>query len=174
MYARTILSTLLLLAACSPSPGPLSDAERDAIVGEVRTANAALLEALNAHDVERVLAFYEDGPQFRYVGCTSMIQTSDVFRAVITGYHRNRPDVTYEMAVTDLAVLDRNAAVATLLGESASLELFTTRVWRRGEEGSWKIAYEHESWPGCDPPKLPHPGTIPGDTLALEPSPIGN
>ena len=174
MSSPRFLLTLLLAAACTPAQQALTDADRDAVTGQVRDANVALVDALNAHDVPTVLDFYESGPQFEYVGCTQIIPTSDVFRSIVAGYHRARPDVTWEMAVTRLEVLDRNAAVAMLQGESDSLKLFTTRIWRRNADGAWKIAYEHESWPGCKPPALPHPGTIPGDTLLLEPPPEGN
>jgi len=168
------LVPLLLVAACSPASETLSESDRNAVAGEIRAANVALLEALNAHDIPRVLDLYETGPQFHYVGCTNVIQTSAVFGSIVAGYHKSHPDVTYEMAVTGLVVLDRDNGVATLLGESDSLKLFTTRVWRRSEDGSWKVAYEHESWPGCSAPALPHPGTIPGDTLSLEPPPTGD
>ena len=167
------LVPLLLLAACSPTSNTLSESDSRAVVAEVTSANMELLEALNAHDAPAVLAFYETGPQFQYIGCTSIVPTSDVFGAITAGYLRMRPDVTYEMTVTGLQVLNRNAAVATLTGESDSLKLFTTRVWRRGDDDRWKIAYEHESWPGCDPPPLPHPGTIPDDTRLLDPPPTG-
>jgi ketosteroid isomerase-like protein len=165
-----ILLPLLLAAACSPAPDALPG-DPKAVAAEIRAANAALLDALNAHDIPGVLAFYETGPQFRYVGCTNVIQTSAVFGSIITGYHRSHPDVTYDMAVIGVEVLDRDGGIATLSGESDSLELLTTRVWRRGADGAWKVAYEHESWPGCEPPVRPHPGTAVGDTAALETPP---
>jgi len=173
MTSSRFLLVLLIAAGCTPTATALSDADRKAITGEVYTANVALVDALNAHDAPQVLDFYEAGPQFQYVGCTSIIQTSAVFGAITTGYLKDKTDVTYEMAVTGLEVLNRDAAVATLQGESDSLKLFTTRVWRRGDNGAWKIAYEHESWPGCKPPSLPHPGTVPGDTTSMNPAPIG-
>lgn len=173
MSSPKFLLALLLAAACTPAQQALTDAERDAATGGVRDANVELMDALNAHDVPRILDFYETGPQFEYVGCTQIIPTSDVFRAITNGYHRQRPDVTYEMVVTRLEVLDRNAAVATLQGETDSLAMFTTRIWRRNAEGAWKIAYEHESWPGCKEPVMPHPGTAAGDTASLAPGPIG-
>jgi len=173
MTASRFLLVLLLATGCTPASTALSDAERKAATDEVRAANGALLDALNAHDADRVLALYETGPQFQYVGCTSVIPTSDVFASITRGYLRQHPDVTYRMTVTALQVLDRDVAVSTLQGESGSLQLFTTRVWRRSEDGAWKVAYEHESWPGCNPPAMPHPGTAPGDTTSLQPGPIG-
>ncbi|HKJ01050.1 MAG TPA: nuclear transport factor 2 family protein [Longimicrobiales bacterium] len=173
MTVSRFLLVLLLATGCTPASTALSDAGRKAVADEVRAANGALVDALNAHDADGVLALYETGPQFQYVGCTSVIPTSDVFGSITRGYLRQHPDVTYGMVVTALEVLDRDVAVSTLQGESDSLQLFTTRVWRRGEDGSWKVAYEHESWPGCKAPTMPHPGTAPGDTAGLEPAPIG-
>jgi ketosteroid isomerase-like protein len=165
-----ILLPLLLVAACSPASDALPG-DRKVVADEIRAANVALLDALNAHDIPGVLAFYETGPQFQYVGCTNVIRTSAVFGSIIAGYHRSHPDVTYDMAVIGLEVLDRDGGIATLAGESDSLKLLTTRVWRRGADDAWKVAYEHESWPGCEPPALPHPGTAVGDTATLEPLP---
>ena len=168
MSSKSLLSALLLAAACTPAGAPTSGPERDEAAEEIGSANMALIGALNAHDADSILSFYDSTASFTYLGCTSMLQGGHTFAGIVRGYHKMRPDVTWEVGISSLDVLDADVAVVSLQGESDSLQLFTTRVWKRGEDGRWRVAYEHESWPGCSPPRAPHPGINPGDSLSMD------
>lgn len=164
------LPLAVLVAACAPASGPLSDAQTRAVDREVREASAALVDAMNAHEADTILSFYRLDDAFTYVGCTGMTFQASVFEGLLRGYHRNNPDAETAMSVQRLRVLDAGTAVVTLQGSSGDIEaLFTTRVFQRGDEGGWQVVYEHESWPGCPDPVRPHPGSLPGDTVSLAP-----
>ena len=161
---------LVLLASCAPASAPVTDADRDATATQVRAASLALVDAMSAHEPDSILSFYRLDPGFVYVGCTEYLFGGEAFSSVIRGYHVNNPDVRYDAAVRSVRVLGPDVAMVSLQGTSSpDVAIFTTRVLGRGEDGRWRVEWEHESWPGCSAPTPPHPGTAPGDTLTSEP-----
>ncbi len=179
MTTTQALPLLFALAtACAPDPAPSMDAQgngkeagpRDAVASEVRAASMALVEAMNAHVPDSILAFYDLGADFTYVGCTNFTFAGETFADIVMGYHLANPEVRYDMAVQSVRVLGPDAAVVSLRGTSSpDLELFTTRVMKRGEDGRWRVTWEHESWPACPAPMAMHPGTVADDPAATEP-----
>lgn len=158
-------SFILLAAACTPSAPPRPGFDGEVIASEVRAASLALVEAMNAHTPDSILAFYALDDDFTYVGCTNFMFGPETFAGVVRGYHSANPEVRYDMAVQGVRVLGPDAAVVSLQGTSSpDLVLFTTRVVSRDDDGRWRVVWEHESWPGCPAPTAPHPGTVPEDT----------
>jgi uncharacterized protein (TIGR02246 family) len=150
----------LFATACDSAPSPLTEGEREAIALEVEETLGQLTEAMNAHDSERVLAFFRNSDDFLYLGCTDFILGWEAFSRLLGPYYPANPDVVFQQEVVRTQVLSPTVAVAALRGSSTDAEaLFWTEVLVREEDGRWLIAHEHESWPGCSPPSAPHPFT---------------
>lgn len=164
MTASRLLPLLLAVSACTPPPAPFTDADREAAEAEVRAVSEALVDALNAHDADAILAFYALDDDFTQVACTDMLFGGRGFEALTRSLHANYEDAVYRMDVRGVRVLGPDAAVVSLQGTMLA-PLFVTRVLRREDDGRWLVAWEHESWPGCSAPAAPHPGTAPGDTI---------
>ena len=159
--------TLLTVCACSAAPATLSDAERQAVVSEVTDVMNELLEAMNAHDPDRVVSFYTDAPEFVALTCTSYITGGSTFKALVAPTYGPRTGATFEQRVVRAQALSPTAAVVSLSGGSSEAPaLFWTRVLVK-DDGRWLITYEHQSWPGCSEPRAPHPFTAPGDSAGL-------
>jgi len=161
--SAVLLVVAALLGACSApsSSGSPTEVDNAAVTEEVMETLAGLTEAMNAHDPERIFAFYRQDPSFRYVGCTSTLFGWDSFSPRIGSYYSTlAPDVTFQQEVLNVQVLGPDVAVATLRGSSTEAEaLFWTEVLQRTQDGRWLITYEHESWPDCRTPQGPHMGT---------------
>jgi ketosteroid isomerase-like protein len=161
------LLLVCLAAACAPSTESLSDDDRRAVAAEVTASLAELTKAMNGHDVEGVLGFYSERPDFAYLGCTEYVTGGESFRRLVGLYYGPRSDVTFEQRVVTTQVLSPNAVVVSQRGSSTESEdLFWTQVLVK-EAGRWVIIYEHESWPDCAPPRPPHPFTGPSDSASL-------
>jgi hypothetical protein len=90
-------------------------------------------------------------------------------QAVASEVRATLAELTEAMNDHRVQVLSPTAAVALQRGSSSRAPaLFWTRVLVK-EDGRWVITYEHQSWPGCDPPPAPHPYTAPGDSAGLLP-----
>ena len=174
----TLILPLVVVAAaaCAPAASTLSDQDREVLVAEVRSTTDSLTEALQAHDVDRILAFFDLDGAFVYAACTEFRYGGDLHASVTGSYHAARKDVTYEFRVTSARVLGPTTAVVTLESDSseptASNPVLTTNVLDKGADGRWRVAHQHQSWPGCRPPAAAHPmttpdevGSEPGDTI---------
>ena len=169
-----LLPLVLLMAACAPAPASVSEADRAAVTAEVTAALTELTAAMNAHDSEGVLGFYPEDPSFLYLGCTNFVTGGATFRQMIAPYYGPGSEVTFEQQIVSIQVLSPAAAVVSQRGGSSEAEaLFWTQVLVK-KDGRWRITYEHESWPGCNPPKDPHPFTAPGDSAGFLPGGIAN
>lgn len=166
MRRASLTAFLFVATSCSPAPTSLTQGERAAVEAEARATGEALLEALNAHEVDRILAFYDRGDDFTYVACTRVMKGGAGLDPVLRALHHATRDDVYEMDITRVRVVDRNAAVLLFEG-TFSGPLFVSRLVEKGADGAWRITYEHESWPGCEGPDTPHPGTAPGDTVGM-------
>ena len=151
----------VFLGACAPADLALTDTERAAVEAEVRTVIDGLLEAMNAHEPKRVVAYYTDAPDFLALTCTSYLTGGRNFKALTGPSYGPRRGATFEHRLVGVRILSPAAAVVSLRGGSTRAPaLFWTRVLEK-EEGVWRITYEHQSWPGCSEPPAPHPFTAP-------------
>lgn len=154
----TTLMAVAVLGACQ-APAALTDSQRDALAADVNQAAADLYEAMNAHDVDRVLGHYVPTDAFRYVGVSDVMYGYQVFESVTRPWYRANPDVTFEHTILDTRVVSPTVAIVIAQGSSTvSPHLMWTRVFVL-QDGTWLIALEHESWPGADSPTPPHPLT---------------
>ena len=120
---------------------------------------ADLNEAMNSGDSDAVVGFFRESDEFLYLGCTEIVLGWDGFSRRAATYHQGNPEVVFEQEVVQIQVLSPTVAVAAIRGGSTDAEaLFWTEVLVK-ENGEWVIAHEHESWPGCSPPSVPHPFT---------------
>jgi len=159
MTASRILPLLLALAlSCTPAPAPFTDADRERAEAEVRATSMALVDALNAHDADAVLAFYVLDDAFTYIPCTDFVSGGKLFAGLTRSLHASYRDAVYAMDVLSVRVLGPDAAVVSLQGTMLT-PLFMTLVLRREDDARWRIVQEHESWPGCADPTPAHPGT---------------
>jgi ketosteroid isomerase-like protein len=168
MSAIRTLPALVLLAClgCSPASQTLTEEERAAVTAEVTAAMTAMTEAMNAHDPERVMAFYTDAPEFLALTCTSFISGGATYKAMVSHTYGPRRGTTFEQRVVSVQPLSTTAALVTQAGGSSRAPaLFWTRALVK-QDDRWIITYEHQSWPGCSPPPEPHPSAVsPGTTL---------
>ena len=157
----------LLVTACDSGPSPLteavsspvSEAERSALALEVEETLGELMEAMNAHDSERVLESFRNSDDFLYLGCTDFMSGWDTFSSRVGRYYSRSENVTFQQEIVRIQILSPTVAVVAVRGSSTEAEaLFRTEVLVREEDGRWLITYEHESWPGCPPPSASHPG----------------
>jgi uncharacterized protein (TIGR02246 family) len=170
-WTRPLALAALLTSACVPDRGPVSfgDEERAAVAAEARAASVALLDALNAHDADAILAFYDLDGDFTYVACTNFMFGGRGYVNLTRSLHANYEESRYDMAVQSVRVLGPDVAVVSLQGTFLA-PLFVTRVLRRSAEGRWLVTWEHESWPGCADPVRMHPGAG-GEMPPAEPTP---
>lgn len=158
--SKTLLA-VLVLTACQP-PAFASDDPEDRVRNEVRAAAEALLAAKNLPDGEAAVAFYQDGPQFTYLGCTEFIVGGEAFNRLLAPAYDRRAPGAFRMQVTDIKVTGPEAAVVQLVGSTDTQpHLFATQLWVRDD--GWKVALEHASWPGCRVPPGAHPFTTPSE-----------
>lgn len=156
----SMLAVLAVLVAACQQPGSdqLTEAQRGAIAEEVVAAVDGLFEAMNGHDAEDVMARYLNSPDFVYTGCTAFRISWDAYAWIVRQWHPRNQEITFEHEVVRTNVLGPAAAVATIRGSSSeSPHLFWTQVWVK-RAGTWLVASEHESWPGCSAPSV-HPET---------------
>ncbi|MFH1764639.1 MAG: nuclear transport factor 2 family protein [Gemmatimonadota bacterium] len=148
-----------LAVACNPQPEPFTQTQTDVLAAEVAETLAGLTEAMNSHDPDRVMAYFRQSEEFLYLGCTYFMLGWETFSPRAWSYTVANPHVTFQREVVRIQVLSPTVAVAALQGASTEAEaLFWTEVLVK-EAGSWLIAHEHESWPGCPPPLVAHPFT---------------
>jgi uncharacterized protein (TIGR02246 family) len=162
-----LVSLTLIAAACAPVP--LTDADRAAIAKEVTEALGELTAAMNDHDPESVVAFYAEDPDFLYLGCTDYVTGGTNFRQMAGPTYSARSDVMFEQRIVSIQVMSPTAVTVSQRGSSTETEaLFWTQVLVK-RDGRWLITYEHESWPGCNPPGAPHPMTGADESAMLLP-----
>jgi len=160
MTPSRLLPLLLLLASCNGPAPSTGGAGREALEAEVRAASQALLDALNAHDADAILAFYALGEDFTQVACTEVRRGGQGFANLTRAFHTQFRDAVYDMRIAGVRIVGADGAVVSLEGELLR-PYFVTRVLERGADGRWLVTWEHQSWPGCEPPPAPHPGTGP-------------
>jgi len=168
MRTPSFLSLVVLASACAPAPIPFTDADRAAAAEEARAASMALVDALNGHDGDAILRFYDLDEDFTYVACTNFLFGGEGYTAMTRSLHLNYADARYDMEVQSVRVLGPDVAVVSLQGTMLT-PLFVTRVLRRSPDHLWLVTWEHESWPGCEDPWPAHPGTMPGGPEAAQP-----
>jgi ketosteroid isomerase-like protein len=157
---------VLLALGCGPEQASLSPGERDRVTTEARAAGQALLSALNSHDPDAILAHYDLGEDFTYVACTNVMSGGRGMEPLLRALHGAYKADSYEMDVTRVQVLAPGAAVVFFQG-SFRVPLFVSRVFRKGDDGRWRVTWEHESWPGCSGPTEAHPGADPSDAANM-------
>jgi uncharacterized protein (TIGR02246 family) len=147
----------VMAAGCQPT-AELTDAQRDEITSQANEAVNGLFGAMNAADSDQVLSHYVDGGDLAYVGTLSIGVGREGFAAMVESYYSRHPDVTFTHSIIHTQVLSPTVAVVFSEGGSSDAEyLVWTHVLVRADDGSWLIAYEHEAWPGAEPPSR-HPG----------------
>jgi len=169
--ARVLVASCMVLSvACTPSGETLDQARKEALRAEVQETLSGLTQAMNSHDPEQILEYYQGDDDFLYLGCTEVVLGWDAFTQRVGMYYLANPEVTFHQETTWIQILGPTVAVAALRGGSSKAEnLFWTEVLVKGADG-WKVSYEHESWPGCPVPSAPHPFTgsdsMTSDTLS--------
>ncbi|MGD2124153.1 MAG: nuclear transport factor 2 family protein [Gemmatimonadota bacterium] len=155
------------MAACEPVQDSLDRSQKEILTAEVLESLTGLTTAMNAHDPDQVFEYYRQNEDFLYLGCTDLMAGWETFSPRASSYYMANPLVTFQRETVHVQILSPAVAVATLRGSSSEVEaLFWTQVLVK-EEGTWRIAHEHESWPGCSPPSGSHPLTSPADTVGL-------
>ena len=165
-HPNAVVFLLLALSACRPSSPGGAPTDPEAVESEVRAASLAGVDALNAHDADRILGFYRLDDTFTQVACTAVRSGGPAFANLTRALHTQFKDVFYDMTCVRVQHLGPDAAAVALQGTMLD-PLFVTRVLRKEADGRWLVVYEHESWPGCPSPVAPHPGTGPAAAAAM-------
>jgi ketosteroid isomerase-like protein len=165
------LASAVLMAGCGEAgPGATPDgalALSDAHAGRevaappgVEAVIEALFDGVRAGDPDAVMAAYSRGDGFVYVGCTTARLGIEAMERMTAMYHgqAGARSATYELL--SVRPVGADAAVVTARGSVGGAgSLHWTWVLEREAEG-WRIAHEHESWPGCEAPST-HPAMEP-------------
>lgn len=163
MRSSTLLVLSVLASACAPPVPTLTDAERERVTTEVRAVTDSVTAAMDAHDVDALLGFFDLTPGFVNASCTEFLFGGDLFASITRSYHAGRKDVVFDIRVVSIEVQGPGAATVVLQTESsdprASNPILTTRAMSRGAGGRWRIVSQHQSWPGCASPRPAHPMT---------------
>ncbi|MFQ6047158.1 MAG: YybH family protein [Gemmatimonadales bacterium] len=147
--------------ACQPQSEEVTEGQRTAIASAVNQRVAELFEAMNSHDVERVMSFYLKRVDFAYVGVSDVRVGWEPFSRVAALWYRTHPEVPFEHEVVHTQVLSPTVAVAVVRGSSTETELLVwTQVFVKDEGGEWVIAHEHEAWHETSEPPRPHPMAV--------------
>lgn len=154
--ALHVLAAVAALGACQSGRG-VDDVERTAITQEIRTTVNDLYAAMNAHETDRLLAHYLNSGEMLYVGVGDSMVGWEMFSSLTRTWYQTHPDVTFQHELLHVQVLAPDVATVTVKGSSSEAPYL---MWTRTmvlRDGQWLIALEHESWPGADPPRAPHP-----------------
>lgn len=161
-WMSAIVLTMLVVGGCQPASrertDELTDAQRDEIASQVKEAVDGLFVAMNARDPDRVLSHYVEDDDFAYVGTINLRPGREGFASMVRAYYPRHPEVTFTHRIVHTQVLSPTTAVVFSQGGSSDVEFLAwTHVLVRREGGRWLITYEHEAWPGAEPPSQ-HPG----------------
>lgn len=169
--AQIVLFSLVVSAlGCHTDSSDFGPARRDALAVEVREAVEGLTDAMNGHDPQQIFAYFRQEAEFLYVGCTDLLPGWNVFSQRVGPYYENNPEVTFEREILQIQVLSPTVAVVSLRTRSTeNQDLFATDVLVK-EGGAWKVAHEHESWPGCKAPTEAHPFTSSSQGMGMVPA----
>jgi uncharacterized protein (TIGR02246 family) len=161
--ALALVVVLAAAGACTPPSSGVSDATREALVAEIRAVTDSLAEAMNAHDPDRFQELFDLDARFVFGSCAEFLEGGEEFAGITRAYHMAKKDVVVDVQLVSVRILGPDAAVAGLQALSsdpaASNPVLTTNVLAKRPDGGWRIVYQHQSWPGCPPPKAPHPMT---------------
>lgn len=165
MKALTVLSALLLFAACQAPPPPESeftDAHRQAVAEEIRQASQAWISAWAENNIDGAMAvlsddsgiFFLGGPAV-WVNNVDLVPTTDRVRASWGSAQETRAATGIFPLEESIAVLSPNHAVQVWVAEwnvtdtegvrTPNYPLTVTLVWVR-DDGTWRILHRHQSW----------------------------
>lgn len=148
---RGALAGALALAACTPTPSPLSDAARAAITDTVRAESRRMLEVMRTRQVDSVLAFY--GRHTAYVGDGAVGDWGKILAGAPPRYATYAKVECRWQEPLRIDVLARDAAVLTGVLDCEKSDT-AGRAWREvvartevlaPEAGRWRIVAVHES-----------------------------
>lgn len=155
-----LLPVALGLAACTNGPvTELRPGDKAQIEEVVQTAAEQWSLDLNGHDIDALLGHYLQTEDFVYVGITEVAPGFDAYASRARVWNQAKPDVTFQHEIMNVHALDHATATVVTRGTSSEGETITwSQVWTLCEDGVWRIALEHESWPQCVEPAGRHPG----------------
>lgn len=168
VLAAVAVAALLVACQKAPSGSPQSKTDDAKVSAQADKAVDELFDAMNAHDPERIADHYLLDSAFAYMECTEFRMGGEGYGRLIHDWYPTHKDVTFTHVILHTIALAPTVAVVSSQGSASDAgALFWTQVLKQGTDGKWRVAYEHESWPGCPNPAAPHPmsmdTTAPGD-----------
>lgn len=167
VLAAVTVAALLVACQNAPSSSAQSDTDKAQITDNAQiTAQAnkavdGLFDAMNAHDPDRIASHYLLDRSFAYLECTEFRMGGEGYGRLIQDWYPTHKDVTFKHIILHTIPLAPTVAVVSSRGSASDAgELFWTQVLKKGTDGTWRVAYEHESWAGCPKPAAPHPMTM--------------
>ncbi|HKJ93872.1 MAG TPA: nuclear transport factor 2 family protein [Longimicrobiales bacterium] len=162
----TMLAAAALAAACQGAPSNQAQGSMQAkidtagVTAQAEKAVDGLFDAMNEHDADRIASHYLLDRSFAYMECTEFRIGGEGYGRLIHDWYPSHKDVTFQHVILHTIVLAPDVAVVSSQGRASDAgELFWTQVVKQDTDGTWRIAYEHESWAGCPKPAAPHPMT---------------
>lgn len=151
---------LLLCALLDGCGGSVSDSQstmtvsqRDAVADSVLRFSREVMAAGEDLDVDRMIAWFRDGPGSGFGGAAGIQLTTDDFRETLRAGYRDLAGQEFEATGERVVVLGPDAAVVMGLGGFAATDTLGSRgfgnqaytfVWARFE-GEWRIVQAHFS-----------------------------
>lgn len=161
--ALAAVAVAALLVACQNAPSGSAQGSKtdDAkITAQADRAVDELFDAMNSHDPDAISGHYLLDSAFAYLECTEFRMGGEGYGRLIHDWYPEHKDVTFKHVILHTMVLAPTVAVVSSRGSASDAgELFWTQVLKKDTDGSWRVAYEHESWAGCPKPAAPHPMT---------------
>jgi hypothetical protein len=146
---------LVLVGGCSPSSG--GRMAEGLIIEQVTESVNGLFAAMNAGDVDGLLAYYSESPGFISAGISEVVPSREVFAGRARVWYPANPEVQFTHELVGVRPLAPTVALTVIRGGSTTAPfLLWTQTWVLEEDGIWRIAAEHESWPDCGEPIRPH------------------
>jgi uncharacterized protein (TIGR02246 family) len=145
MTQRVLCAVTALSLLCTPLAA-------DEIADDLRAAEIAFATSVAEHDAERFASFIDEDAVF--LGATVLRGRAAIVQAWSIFFAEDGPSLVWQPDIVEVRPdglgLSRGPYTLTTTGEdgrqSSSSGLFTS-IWRRGEDGSWKVLFDA----GCPP-----------------------
>lgn len=121
----------------------------DKISAEITEIHAKIVQAFNAHDVDKIVSFIDASKDLHYVEHTQITVGWETLKKGFEEWHAARQDLTFTCDYSHVNVLSDHIAVLVSSGEiyqsGRKIQKMTWTAVFQIKEGQWKIVNAHEA-----------------------------